>query len=47
MRIQMGTVVRVKLPASLFDPTGSTPGSALVESEAILGDDGHPQAVRL
>lgn len=42
--IQLGTVVQVSVPASLFDP--SLPGSRQVQAEVLLGDDGRPRAVR-
>lgn len=42
--IQMGTIVRVKLPASLFDTMAD---SGEVQAEVIVGDDGHARAIRL
>src|SRR5882757_7988298 len=45
--IQLGTIVRTTLPASLFNPTGEAPDSAVVQAEVILDDDGHARAIRL
>lgn len=44
--IQIGTVVQVSLPASLFDNTGSVPASQQIQAELILGDDGRARAIR-
>jgi anti-sigma factor RsiW len=44
--IQIGTVVQVSLPASLFDDTGSVPASQRIQAELILGDDGRARAIR-
>ena len=41
-----GTVTRVNLPLSLFDPSQPVDSSVVVRAEVILGDDGQPKAIR-
>jgi len=43
--IQLGAVVKVSLPLSLFDP--AAPGGQKVQAEVLLGDDGSPRAIRV
>jgi len=44
--INLGTIERVNLPASWFDPSQPATSSQVVPAEVVLGDDGRPRAIR-
>ena len=44
--VEFGTVIRISVPVSLLDPSVVANDPRKVQAEVLLGDDGHPRAVR-
>lgn len=45
--IQIGKIVKMSLPASLFSPGDSMPSNERVMAEVLVGEDGRARAIRL
>jgi|GEM_PF-4422646 len=45
--IQIGKIVKMSLPASLFSPNDSMPSNERVMAEVLVGEDGRARAIRL